>query len=128
MNSAKVWGVVVLACVIGCGGGGDSGGTTGPGTGPGPGPGPGQNPGGSTSNAIDVRDNSFNPSETTVAPGTTVTWTWRGSAEHDVVFTDGASSPRRTTGTYSRAFPTAGTFAYECSVHGASMSGEVVVR
>src|SRR5687767_4911849 len=76
MNSARVWGIVVLACVLGCGGGGDGGTGPGPdpGSGPGPGPGPGPNPGGgTTSNAVDVNDDSFDPSQTTVAPNTTVT-------------------------------------------------------
>ena len=120
-------GLLLLVVAVGCGGGGSDDGA--PGTGPGPGTNPGPGPGGgSTSNAVDVRDNSFNPAQTTVAPGTTVTWTWRGSATHDVTFTDGAQSPRQAAGTYSRSFPNAGTYAYHCQVHGTGMSGEIIVR
>lgn len=128
MRSALVCGVGALfALSMGCGGGGggDDGGV---GPGPGPGPGPGTGNEGAAANAIDVRDNSFSPSSTTVVPGTTVTWTWRGSQDHDVAFDDGTHSDRQRAGTYARTFPTAGTFAYHCNVHGASMSGSVVVR
>ena len=123
MGAAKVWGMVGLVCAIGCGGGDDPGGT-----GPNPNPNPNPGGGGSTSNAIDVRDNSFSPSATTVVPATTVTWTWRGSATHNVVFDDGPSSELQSSGSYSRAFPAAGTFPYHCTVHGSAMSGQVVVR
>ena len=121
MNPARVWGVVVvLACVIGCSGG-DDGGTTG--TPPRPDP----DPGGSTTNQIDVRDNSFSPRATTVAPGTTVTWTWRGVAVHDVTFDAGSSSSQQSTGTFAREFAAAGTYAYRCTIH-SGMSGSVVVK
>ncbi len=33
-----------------------------------------------------------------------------------------------TSGTYSFTFTTAGTYTYDCAVHGASMTGTVVVR
>jgi plastocyanin len=81
-----------------------------------------------TATAIDVRDNSFSPNLTNVAPGTTVTWTWRGSAVHDVTFDDGPQSARQSSGTFARTFASAGTYAYHCQVHGTGMSGEVVVR
>ena len=117
MKRLDVCAVAVLSVVlVGCGGG-DDGGDDG-----------GTGPGGSTSAAVDVRDNSFSPSTTTVPAGTTVTWTWRGGAQHDVVFTGGTRSPLQAAGTYSRQFPTAGEFAYQCSVHGASMSGRVIVQ
>jgi plastocyanin len=82
----------------------------------------------STSSSIDVGDNFFDPKATTVPVGTTVTWTWRGSNAHDVSFTGGPSSVTKTSGTYSRQFTTAGTYNYICSVHGAAMSGQVVVQ
>src|SRR5687767_14078021 len=111
MRSAMVSGLaVVLAFAMACGGGGDGDGGTGPGTGPGPGPGPGTGTNeGSTTNAIDVRDNSFSPTATTVPPGTTVTWTWRGNQQHDVAFIDGTRSELQSSGTYARTFATGGT-------------------
>jgi plastocyanin len=120
MIPARVWGnLVLLVGALACSGGGDDDPTpSGPGNGSG---------GGSTSNAITVQDNSFNPSETTVAPGTTVTWTWSGTDTHDVTFNDGPQSARQASGTFTRTFASAGTFRYRCTVH-SGMSGEVVVR
>jgi plastocyanin len=120
MRPARVWGcLALLAGALACSGGDDDGQPSGPGTGPG---------GGSTTNAISVRDNSFDPHETTVAPGTTVTWTWTGANLHDVTFNNGPQSARQSSGTFARTFANAGTYAYHCTVHGSSMSGEVVVR
>ena len=86
--------------------------------------------GGSTSNAITVDDNSFTPSATTVPVNTTVTWTWVSIGTHNVTFANTAlgGSGDKVTGTYSKAFPTAGEFAYQCSLHGASMSGTITVQ
>ena len=109
----------LLLLLVACGG--DDGGT-------GPGGNNNGGNGGSTSNAIDVRDNSYSPSSTTVPVGTTVTWTWRGNASHDVTFSSTEHSDVQQTGTYSRQFGSAGTFDYHCSVHGTAMSGRVVVQ
>ena len=110
--------VVVL---LGCGGGDPPtvpiGGNGGDGSG-----------GGSTSNAITVSSNFYSPNLTTVPAGTTVTWTWAGGT-HDVTFDTGnLKSPTQSSGTYERRFTTAGTYDYHCSVHGAAMSGRVVVQ
>jgi plastocyanin len=79
-------------------------------------------------NAVDIRDNSFNPSAISVAPQTTVTWTWRGSDTHNVTFDDGqGSSGTQVSGTHTRTFAAAGTFGYRCTVH-IGMAGSVVVR
>src|SRR5687768_15605072 len=73
---------------------------------------------GSTSNSITVGNNRFDPATTTVAPATTVTWTWaQGSADHNVAFDDGTKSPTQATGTYVRTFATAGTYRYQCTIH-----------
>lgn len=104
---------VVLAA--GCGGGGGSDVTAPP-------------PPPSTSNAIDVADNSYSPNATIVPPGTTVTWTWKGVNPHDVLFADGTRSVVQRTGTYTRQFTAAGVYNYSCSIHGAGMSGKVTVQ
>jgi plastocyanin len=75
-----------------------------------------------------VLDNRLDPTAATVAPGTTVTWTWGGFASHDVAFDDGAASTSMTSGTSTRAVATAGTFDDRCTIHGAAMSGTVVVK
>lgn len=82
----------------------------------------------STSNQVSVVDNSFSPSATTVTSGTTVTWTWGGSASHNVTFDDGAHSATQSSGTYARTFTTPGTYNYKCTIHGAAMSGSVTVQ
>lgn len=116
--------VLVVASACGGGGGGD-GGSGGTPTSP---SGGGTTTTPSTSNEIRVVDNSYSPSATTVAPGTTVTWTWGGTTAHDVQFDDGPRSSVQVSGTYQRAFAAAGSFPYHCSVHGSAMSGTVTVR
>lgn len=89
----------------------------------------GENPG-STTNSITVGDNFFDPSATTVPVGTTVTWTWTGSLNHNVTFDNGnvGNSGTKTEGTFVKTFSAAGTFAYHCSVHGLGMSGTIKVQ
>jgi plastocyanin len=121
-HSGAVARIASLVLVIASCGGGDDG------TGPPTGNPPGGGGGGSTSNSIDVRDNSYSPSATTVPVGTTVTWTWRGQAAHDVMFSATEKSDVQATGTYQRQFSAAGTYDYNCSIHGTAMSGRVVVQ
>jgi plastocyanin len=81
------------------------------------------------------RNSSTNPAVDTVAVGGTVTWIWgiTGIAEHSVrsqgtpSFT---SSPTQLGSgqTYSFTFPAAGIYSYDCAVHGAQMTGRVIVR
>ena len=105
--------IVMMLALDSCGGGES---TTSPVTGP------------STSNSVEVHDNFFSPAATTVAVGTTVTWTWHSAGAHDVSFTDNVHSATQSTGSFSRQFTAAGSYDYICSVHGAAMSGRVVVQ
>lgn len=81
-------------------------------------------------NAVLVGNNFFNPSSTTVAAGSTVTWTWNSSGvAHDVVFNDGTvESGVKGSGTFSHTFSVAGTYPYHCSIHGTPMSGTIIVK
>ena len=85
--------------------------------------------GGDEDSSINIGDNFFNPGAARVAAGTDVTWTWTGTAPHNVTFDDlDPDSPTQTSGTFTQGFDSAGTFTYFCSVHGRSlMSGTVVV-
>jgi len=85
---------------------------------------------GTTANSVGVFDNEFIPASLTVAVGTTVTWNFHGSySSHNVTFNNGSgTSGDMMTGTYTRTFNTAGTFAYMCTIHGASMSGTIIVQ
>jgi plastocyanin len=79
--------------------------------------------------------NSTSPAVDTVAVGGTVTWTWvaTGAEPHSVRSTGSpsfTSSPVLTGNgeSYDFNFSTAGTYQYDCSVHGAQMTGRIVVR
>ena len=83
-------------------------------------------------------NNAFSPAATTVTAGTTVVWAWNSCtgdpyggnqlcASHNVTFDDGStSSATMDQGTFSKSFPTAGTFTYHCTVH--PMTGTVTVQ
>ena len=95
-----------------------------------PGPGPPRTIPGSFV-TVTVADNSFSPSNLTITGGTAVTWAWAGKNEHSVTGTwDGAplGSPRQRDGAFTFRFGRAGTFEYQCGVHGAAMSGKVTVK
>jgi len=92
----------------------------------------------STSNAVTVGNDWFDPSTTTVAVGTKVTWTWdscgsdgyggQTCVSHTVTFDDGAASPSQSGGSWSRTFTSAGTYKYHCAVHGSAMAGTITVQ
>ena len=76
-----------------------------------------------------------NPAVDTVAVGGTVTWTWTntGNVPHSV---ESEASPSFTSSaiqtgdgtTHQVTFSTPGKYQYDCAVHGAAMSGTIVVR
>lgn len=73
---------------------------------------------------------AFDPASVTINAGESVTWTNRDQAAHSVVFAGGG--PRTgvlaTGASATLMFATAGTFNYICGIHGAAMSGTVIVR
>ena len=75
-----------------------------------------------------------NPAIDTVRAGGTVTWTWVEGGEYHSVepAADGDFAPSGVLigvgQTYAVTFPRAGTFRYECGVHGFPMIGTIVVR
>ncbi len=78
-----------------------------------------------------LRNSTQNEAVDTVAVGGTVTWTWVGVLAHSTRSTGTPNFPNsieQTSGTYQFLFPSAGTYTYDCSVHGAGMSGRIVVR
>jgi plastocyanin len=123
---------LLLASAAACGGGSSSyGGVTGPVNNP-----PPVNP---STTALTVSNNKYTPAHDSVAVGSTLTWTWDSCtgdtyggttcASHSVKFDDGgASSDIQDSGTFSRTFATAGTYTYHCAVHGAAMTGTVIVK
>jgi plastocyanin len=81
---------------------------------------------------VTVRDNEFDPAEVSVGVNHEVTWEWEGNNPHSIVGTfegEDVQSPRLTgSGTFVFSFAQAGTFEYQCGVHGASMSGTVRIE
>jgi plastocyanin len=90
---------------------------------------------------VDIVGLTFEPAQITIAVGDTVIWTVTESigAPHSVTsgtpddpdrgseFDSGADGLENDGETFEWTFDTAGTFPYYCTVHGASMSGQVVV-
>jgi plastocyanin len=79
------------------------------------------------------RNGSQNPAVDTVAVGGAVRWTWTGSLPHSVAsqgvpsFTSSGvftGAPN----TYTVTFQSAGTYQYDCGVHGTLMTGTIVVQ
>lgn len=64
---------------------------------------------------------SFSPATLTIKAGTTVVWKNASDAPHTVISDQGGvfgtESPITEGQTFSFTFPTAGTFAYHCSLH-----------
>lgn len=79
-----------------------------------------------------VHNGSMDPAIDTVAVQGTVTWTWTEIGTHSVRFDDPAlpESPEFTESgsVYSVAFPAAGSYGYDCAIHGAAMAGTIVVK
>lgn len=83
----------------------------------------------------------YEPAEITVAVGDTVVWTVTesigsphsvtsgapGDPDEGAVFDSGDDGLANDGDTYEFTFETAGTYPYYCTVHGASMSGTVIV-
>ena len=80
-----------------------------------------------SSATVGMVDNQFDPSTVTVSAGATITWVNNGANNHTATgsgFDTGQVAPGASA---SVTLDTAGTYDYICSVHGASMSGSIVV-
>ena len=134
--ATAVIGLLALAALAGCGG------STYPTSGGSGGGGGGGGGGGPTGQIVvgnilfkSAHNGTQNAAIDTVAVGSTVTWTWTttGSVAHSVQSQGTPTFPSSAilTGngqTYSFTFTTPGSYAYDCAVHGAAMSGTIVVR
>jgi plastocyanin len=70
---------------------------------------------------------------TTISAGQTVMWSWAGgphsTTSGNCCTPDGKwDSGVRSSGSFSQAFPSAGSFPYFCTVHGSMMTGMVMVN
>src|SRR5690242_13929224 len=71
----------------------------------------------------------------TIAAGSSVTWTWAAPGSHSVQSTGSSNEAFRNSvvmsangSSYVVTFNTPGTYTYDCAIHGAAMSGKVVVQ
>jgi plastocyanin len=80
-----------------------------------------------------MRATTFNPTSLTVTRNTTVTFNNNSTVDHNVVFD---SPPVATTdiglisygSSAMRAFGTAGTYNFHCTIHPTTMTGQVIVQ
>ena len=81
--------------------------------------------------SVNIVDFSFDPPNIRVSAGARVTWTWNGSASHNVTFASAASIPpslTQSSGSYQAVMPTtSGVYTYQCTIHPGSMNGSVRV-
>lgn len=82
---------------------------------------------------VQVGNNFFNPTNITVAAGSTVEWQWGAASNLHTITWDNpaqpgvpADEPNRSAGSVTRMLSTAGTFAYHCANH-VGMTGQVTV-
>jgi plastocyanin len=78
---------------------------------------------------VTMDHNTFTPSEITVAPGTTVTWTNNENMPHTVVDLNKGFRSKTLVkdASFSFTFATAGDYSYLCSIH-PNMKGKVIVK
>lgn len=82
---------------------------------------------------ITLKDIAFHPGVLHIARGESVTWKWEDAAidtQHNVTSTGSTSfksSPTQMSGSYTVRFAVAGTYAFECTIHPASMQGKIIV-
>lgn len=82
-----------------------------------------------------AHNGTTNPAVDTIAAGDSITWTWNAAGSHSIQSTGlvpeifrnsvvmaGASD------TYTVTFRNPGTYSYQCQVHGAAMTGRIVVQ
>jgi plastocyanin len=79
--------------------------------------------------AVSVANFSFSPGTLTVPAGSTVTWTFKDSTDHNVTADDKSFASKNSSSgaTYSFRFTKAGTYTYTCTIH-PFMKAKVVVQ
>jgi plastocyanin len=81
-----------------------------------------------------ARNGSQNPAVDTIAAGTSLTWAWNAAGSHSIQSTGTPGIFRNSVvmsaanASYTVTFNTAGTYTYQCGVHGAAMTGRIVVQ
>ena len=78
--------------------------------------------------SVNIGDNFFDPPQSAVEPGSTITWTNNGDEPHTVTADDGSfdSGMLNPGDSYTVAFDGQGTVTYHCAIH-PEMRGSVTV-
>lgn len=77
---------------------------------------------------------SQNPAVDTIAAGSSVTWSWNEAGSHSIQSTGTPNIFRNSVvmsaanSSYTVTFQNAGTYTYDCGVHGSLMTGRIVVQ
>lgn len=77
---------------------------------------------------------SQNPAVDTIAAGSSVTWNWNAAGAHSIQSTGTSNIFRNSVvmsdanSSYTVTFQNAGTYTYDCGVHGSLMTGRIVVQ
>ena len=80
-----------------------------------------------------VHNGSQNPAVDTIAAGDSITWVWNAAGSHSIRSTGVPDIFRNSVvmsganDTYTVTFRNPGTYSYDCMVHGAAMTGRIVV-
>lgn len=78
---------------------------------------------------IDIAGFAFSPQSVTITVGDTITWTNRDTFQHSARVAGVGTTPTLSQGqSGSLIFNAAGTFPYDCGIHGPSMTGTIIVR
>jgi len=81
-----------------------------------------------------VHNGSQNPAVDTIAAGDSITWAWNAAGSHSIQSTGVPDIFRNSVvmsganDTYTVTFRNPGTYTYQCAVHGAAMTGRIVVQ
>lgn len=86
-------------------------------------------------NQVNLQNTAYSPASKTISKGTTIKWVNKDSYPHTVT----SGTPGNPDGTFdsgnmgggasfSYTFSTSGTFKYYCRIHGALMTGTIVVQ
>ena len=78
--------------------------------------------------SVNIGDNFFDPPQSAVEPGSTITWTNNGDEPHTVTADDGSfdSGMLNPGDSYTVAFDGQGTLTYHCAIH-PEMRGSVTI-
>jgi plastocyanin len=83
---------------------------------------------------VKLKDIKFTPGRVVISPGQSVTWEFLDAdilTSHNVTSVGRLrfhSSPTMRSGSYTIKFDRSGTYKFMCTIHPASMNGEVIVR